>query len=60
MTASARRREGFIIEMEKKFFGKISFRSEPAMHASSSKIINGHHQRGAGQFRTRLALTEPG
>ena len=32
--------EKIIIEMEKKFFGKISFRSEPAMHAEQFKIIN--------------------
>ncbi|HEY6170382.1 MAG TPA: Rne/Rng family ribonuclease [Verrucomicrobiae bacterium] len=32
--------EKIIIEMEKKFFGKISFRSEPSMHAEQFKIIN--------------------
>jgi ribonuclease G len=32
--------EKFIIELEKKFFGKISFRPDPGMHAEHFKIIN--------------------
>ncbi len=32
--------ERFIIELEKKFFGRISFRPDPAIHAEHFKIIN--------------------
>ncbi len=32
--------EKFIIELEKKFFGRISFRPDPGMHAEHYKIIN--------------------
>ncbi|MBI2924521.1 MAG: Rne/Rng family ribonuclease [Verrucomicrobia bacterium] len=32
--------EKLIIEMEKRYFGKLSFRAEPAMHAEHFKIIN--------------------
>ena len=32
--------EKLIIEMEKKYFGKLSFRPDPAFHAEQFKIIN--------------------
>jgi ribonuclease G len=32
--------EKHLIEMEKRYFGKLSFRSEPAMHAETFKIVN--------------------
>ena len=32
--------EKFIHEMEKRYFGKLNFRSDPAMHAEHFKIIN--------------------
>ena len=32
--------EKHLIEMEKRYFGKLSFRAEPAMHAEQFKIIN--------------------
>ena len=32
--------EKLIIEMEKKYFGKLSFRPEPGFHAEQFKIIN--------------------
>ncbi len=32
--------EKLIIEMEKKYFGKLSFRSDPTFHAEQFKIIN--------------------
>ncbi len=32
--------EKFIIELEKKFFGRISFRPDPGIHAEHFKIIN--------------------
>lgn len=32
--------ERFIIELEKKFFGRISFRPDPGIHAEHFKIIN--------------------
>lgn len=32
--------EKFIIELEKKFFGRISFRPDPGVHAEHFKIIN--------------------
>ena len=32
--------EKFIIELEKKFFGRISFRPDPGMHAEHFKILN--------------------
>ncbi|MCP5520399.1 MAG: Rne/Rng family ribonuclease [Verrucomicrobiales bacterium] len=33
--------EKLIIEMEKKYFGKLSFRGDPAFHAEQFKIVNG-------------------
>ncbi len=33
--------EKLIIEMEKKYFGKLSFRADPEFHAEQFKIING-------------------
>jgi ribonuclease G len=33
--------EKLIIEMEKKYFGKLSFRADPAFHAEQFKIVNG-------------------
>ena len=32
--------EKHLIEMEKRYFGKLSFRSDPAMHAEQFKIVN--------------------
>jgi len=32
--------EKILIEMEKKFFGKLTFRAEPAFHAEQFKIVN--------------------
>jgi len=32
--------EKLIIEMEKRYFGKLSFRAEPAFHAEQFKIVN--------------------
>src|SRR5487761_2555415 len=32
--------EKHLIEMEKRYFGKLSFRAEPALHAEQFKIIN--------------------
>src|ERR1700722_1095201 len=32
--------EKHLIEMEKRYFGKLSFRSEPALHAEQFKIVN--------------------
>ncbi len=32
--------EKHLIEMEKRYFGKLSFRADPAMHAEQFKIIN--------------------
>ncbi len=32
--------EKLLIEMEKRYFGKLSFRSEPAFHAEQFKIVN--------------------
>ena len=32
--------EKLLIEMEKRYFGKLSFRAEPAFHAEQCKIIN--------------------
>lgn len=32
--------EKHLIELEKRYFGKLSFRAEPAMHAEQFKIIN--------------------
>lgn len=32
--------EKHLIEMEKRFFGKLSFRKDPAMHAEQFKILN--------------------
>lgn len=33
--------EKFIIEMEKKYYGKLSFRADPSYHAEQFKIFNG-------------------
>ena len=33
--------EKFLIEMEKKYYGKLSFRAEPAFHPEQFKIFNG-------------------
>jgi ribonuclease G len=33
--------EKFIIEMEKKYYGKLAFRAEPAFHPEQFKIFNG-------------------
>jgi ribonuclease G len=32
--------EKLIIEMEKRYFGKLSFRPEPNFHAEQFKIVN--------------------
>jgi len=32
--------EKLLIEMEKRYFGKLSFRAEPTLHAEQFKIIN--------------------
>ena len=32
--------EKHLIEMEKRYFGKLSFRGEPSMHAEQFKIVN--------------------
>jgi hypothetical protein len=32
--------EKHLIEMEKRYFGKLSFRKDPAMHAEQFKIVN--------------------
>jgi ribonuclease G len=32
--------EKHLIEMEKRYFGKLSFRADPAMHAETFKIVN--------------------
>jgi len=32
--------EKHLIDMEKRYFGKLSFRKEPALHAEQFKIIN--------------------
>ena len=32
--------EKYLIEMEKRYFGKLSFRGEPALHAESFKLVN--------------------
>ena len=32
--------EKILIEMEKKFFGKLTFRADPAFHAEQFKIVN--------------------
>ena len=32
--------EKMLIEMEKKFFGKLSFRADTGMHAEQFKIVN--------------------
>jgi ribonuclease G len=32
--------ERLIIEMEKRYFGKLSFRGDPAFHAEQFKIVN--------------------
>ena len=32
--------EKLITEMEKRYFGKLSFRAEPALHAEQFKIVN--------------------
>src|SRR5581483_1038429 len=32
--------EKYLIEMEKRYFGKLSFRADPALHAESFRIVN--------------------
>jgi len=32
--------EKHLIEMEKRYFGKLSFRGDPALHAELFKIVN--------------------
>jgi len=32
--------EQHLIELEKRYFGKLSFRAEPALHAEEFKIVN--------------------
>ena len=32
--------EKLLIELEKKYFGKLSFRADPAFHAEQFKIVN--------------------
>jgi ribonuclease G len=32
--------EKLLIEMEKRYFGKLSFRADSAMHAEQFKIVN--------------------
>jgi ribonuclease G len=32
--------EKLLIEMEKRYFGKLSFRGEPTLHAEAFKIYN--------------------
>ena len=32
--------EKILIEMEKKYFGKLSFRADPGFHAEQFKIVN--------------------
>ena len=32
--------EKHLIEMEKRYFGKLSFRADPALHAEQFKIVN--------------------
>jgi ribonuclease G len=32
--------EKLLIDMEKKYFGKLSFRGDPAFHAEQFKIVN--------------------
>jgi ribonuclease G len=32
--------EKHLIELEKRYFGKLSFRAEPALHAEEFKIVN--------------------
>jgi ribonuclease G len=32
--------EKLLIELEKRYFGKLSFRADPAMHAEHFKIVN--------------------
>jgi ribonuclease G len=32
--------EKHLIEMEKRYFGKLSFKGEPALHAEQFKIVN--------------------
>jgi ribonuclease G len=32
--------EKLLIEMEKRYFGKLSFRADPVMHAEQFKIVN--------------------
>jgi ribonuclease G len=32
--------EKLLIELEKRYFGRLSFRADPAMHAEQFKIVN--------------------
>ena len=32
--------EKHLIEMEKRYFGKLEFRADPALHAEQFKIVN--------------------
>jgi ribonuclease G len=32
--------ERHLIELEKRYFGKLSFRAEPTLHAEQFKIVN--------------------
>ena len=32
--------EQILIEMEKRYFGKLSFRADPALHSEQFKIVN--------------------
>ena len=32
--------EKLLIELEKRYFGKLSFRADPALHAELFKIVN--------------------
>jgi ribonuclease G len=43
--------EKHLIEMEKRYFGKLSFRKDPAMHAEQFKNRQRRHQRGTRQRR---------
>ena len=41
--------EKHLIEMEKRYFGKLSFRADPALHAEQFKIVNVANQRRTRQ-----------
>ena len=40
MPAPGTEDEKHLIEMEKRYFGKLNFRKEPALHAEQFKIVN--------------------